>query len=93
LSEFIKEIIKARAELGLKRRQVERDIGIARGYQTEIETGKYNLSARYGVLLCSYYGIDIQLYLDYKQEMLLKEIEKAKEEVDVLLISNLRKVL
>lgn len=91
MSKFIEEIIKARAELGLTRRQVERDIGITRGYQSDLETGQYNVSVKYGVLLCNYYGIDIQLFVDFRNELLLRDIEKTLKEVDALLISNLQR--
>jgi transcriptional regulator with XRE-family HTH domain len=83
---FIKEIKQARIELGISHRQVSRDIGIGRSHLSEIEQGKFNISAKYGLLLCNYYGIDIQSFLDYKQEMLLLDIESIAKELNLPLV-------
>jgi transcriptional regulator with XRE-family HTH domain len=85
---FNEELRKVRLELGLSLRQVQEDIGFSRCHLSEIESGKYNITPKSGVLLCDYYGIDVSLFLDYKNYMLLKEIKKATEELDISLQYN-----
>jgi len=83
MHKFIDELRGARLELGLSRRQVQKDVGISRNYLTEVEKGQYNLSIRYGIILCDYYGIDINLFIDYKNHMLLNEIEAVSKELEI----------
>jgi transcriptional regulator with XRE-family HTH domain len=78
---FRDEIRRARVELGLSIRQVERDTGISRSFITGIEDGKWEPSPKTAKKLCEYFGVDAEIYMrDYFSRHTMRVIEKLEEE-------------
>jgi transcriptional regulator with XRE-family HTH domain len=86
---FISELRKVRNELGISMRQLEKDTGLTRTHMTSIEKGMYNISVKSGIILCDYYGIEIDLFLDYKNYMIKLEVEKVSKELEITLQYNM----